>query len=124
VADLTFKRKDIHEQVKNSVVYFQRLPRLATAANMLFTSLSIADQLEQLRLPFLICHGADDRVCDPKMSQRMYDEASSADKTIKLYPGAWHALLVGEEEPTASRVRNDIIQWLEERTTVQANGKR
>ena len=83
VADLTFKRPEIYQQVKTSVVYYARMPRLATAANMLFSSLAIAKQLHELRLPFLICHGEDDKVTDPRMSKRMYDEAASTDKTLK-----------------------------------------
>ena len=83
VADLTFKRPEIYDQVKHSVVYYARMPRLATAANMLFSSLRIADQLHDLRLPFIILHGEDDKVTDPRMSKRMYDEAASTDKTLK-----------------------------------------
>ena len=84
VADLTFKRPEVWEQVKTSVVYYNRMPRLSTAANMLFSSLAVAEQLHDLRLPFLICHGEDDRVTDPRMSQRMHDEAASTDKTLKV----------------------------------------
>lgn len=37
--------------------------------------------------PFLVQHGKDDRVTDPQLSQALYDESKSNDKTIKLYDG-------------------------------------
>ena len=132
VADLTFKRPEIYAQVKTSVVYYARMPRLATAANMFFSSIAISKRLSDLRLPFLICHGDDDKVTDFRMSQRMVREASSTAKTLKLYKGAWHALLIGEEPETVAQVKRDIISWLGDRLqdireatpAVNGNGKR
>ena len=68
--------------------------------------------LPRVTIPFLVLHGAADQVTDPLVSKALYAEASSTDKTIKLYDGAWHALAGGEPEPLASQIRKDEVDWL------------
>ena len=126
VADFCFKSPDVWEKVRQGVIYYASMPRLATAKNMYFSSLAIGGRLHELRVPFLICHGEDDKVTDPRMSQRMVEEAASLDKTLKLYPKGWHSLLMGETEDISNAVKGDIITWLRERTNKEgtSNGKR
>jgi acylglycerol lipase len=75
------------------------------------------DRLErnfsQITLPVLILHGKADKVTKPGGSQFFYDNAGSADKTLKLYDDYVHDLLsdLGKEVPMA-----DIVRWLNERT--------
>lgn len=116
VANMAFKDKTYYEQAKHSVVYYSRMPRLSTAANMLFSSLAVAKRLPELHVPFLICHGEADKVTDPRMSRRMYEEAGSKDKTLKMYPNGFHSLLIGEDESIMKSVKTDIASWLNERT--------
>lgn len=56
---------------------------------------------------------------DPKMSQALYDESKSEDKTIRLYEGMWHSLICGESRENVRRVLNDSIQWVLERADDQ-----
>jgi alpha-beta hydrolase superfamily lysophospholipase len=65
-----------------------------------------------VKLPLLILHGTEDRAAKLHGSQTFYDAATSADKTLKVYEGAYHDLLndVGREE-----VLGDIIAWLVKR---------
>ncbi|KAL6011215.1 hypothetical protein ACLOJK_001660 [Asimina triloba] len=67
-------------------------------------------------LPFIVVHGGDDIVTDPSVSQQLYESASSADKTLKLYPGMWHALTSAEPPQSIDLVFSDIITWLDQRT--------
>jgi len=126
VAVMAFKDRSFFETAQRSVVYYSRMPRLSTAANMLFSSLDVAKRLHELRIPFIICHGEADKVTAPAMSRRMYEEAGSEDKTLRMYPNGWHSLLVGEEESIIKSVKADIIGWLNERSekhaTAAANG--
>lgn len=64
-----------------------------------------------IKLPLLILHGTADKASKPEGSQLFFDQASSADKTLKLYQGYVHDLLndVGRE-----RVLNDIIDWIDD----------
>ncbi|KAG6745714.1 hypothetical protein POTOM_050217 [Populus tomentosa] len=65
--------------------------------------------LKRLRVPFLVLHGAADTVTDPDASRKLYEEASSTDKTIKLLEGFLHDLLF---EPERDEIMKDIIDWL------------
>jgi hypothetical protein len=40
-----------------------------------------------------------------------------------LYPKAWHSLLIGEDEETQAKVKNDILTWLNKRTEQPAPTK-
>lgn len=55
--------------------------------------------------------GMDDAVTDPGISQLLHDSARSEDKTLKLYDGMWHALLI-EPEGGGERVLQDIVEWI------------
>lgn len=70
-------------------------PRLATAYNLGFVFPDwIEKQLPNLRTPFMIMHGLSDKVTDPAMSERLYNEAAAQDKTFKKYEGAFHCELM------------------------------
>jgi acylglycerol lipase len=57
-------------------------------------------------------HGKEDKVTDPKLSQALYDESKSKDKTIHLYEGMWHSLTGGEPLENVLLVFNDAIEWI------------
>ncbi|HEY0163967.1 MAG TPA: alpha/beta hydrolase [Sphingomicrobium sp.] len=65
-----------------------------------------------ITLPVLIMHGTADKATRPDGSQEFFDQAGSADKTLKLYDGYYHDLLndLGRE-----RVFDDIVEWIEAR---------
>ncbi|KVI12428.1 Alpha/beta hydrolase, N-terminal, partial [Cynara cardunculus var. scolymus] len=69
---------------------------------------------EEVRLIFAIGEFAD-TVTDPEVSRALYEQASSKDKTIKLYPGMWHGLTSGEPDQNIDIVFSDIISWLDKR---------
>jgi alpha-beta hydrolase superfamily lysophospholipase len=50
------------------------------------------DRAGDFRLPVLLMHGGADRLTDPKASQLFYERAASADKTFRLWPGAYHEI--------------------------------
>ena len=70
----------------------------------------------QVSTPLLILHGAADLVTDPSVSRALYEEARSTDKTIHLYPDAWHALTAGEPDEVVDEVMSDILTWLDKRS--------
>jgi acylglycerol lipase len=71
----------------------------------------------QVSLPFLIVHGGDDKVTDPSVSDLLYRSAASQDKKLNLYPGMWHALTSGETPENIHTVFQDIIAWLDQRSS-------
>ena len=66
----------------------------------------------RITLPVLILHGTADKATRPDGSQQFFDEAGSADKTLKLYDGYYHDLLndLGKEQ-----VFDEIVAWIDER---------
>ena len=66
-------------------------------------------EFSRITLPVLILHGTADKATRPDGSQQFYDEASSTDKTLKLYQGHYHDLLndLGREQ-----VMDDIAGWI------------
>jgi acylglycerol lipase len=68
-------------------------------------------------------HGLADRVTDPKLSQALYDEARSEDKSIRLYDGMWHSLTNGEPNENIEQVLDDSMNWILERIGTEDNKK-
>uniref|UniRef100_A0A2P2JW19 Uncharacterized protein MANES_01G219100 n=2 Tax=Rhizophora mucronata TaxID=61149 RepID=A0A2P2JW19_RHIMU len=116
IIDAAFKDPVKREEVRNNKLIYQDRPRLKTALEMLRTSMSLEDKLNQATLPFLVLHGEADTVTDPEISKALYEQASSKDKTIKLYPGMWHSLTAGEPDANVDIVFADIIAWLDKHT--------
>ncbi|TYG93699.1 hypothetical protein ES288_A11G131300v1 [Gossypium darwinii] len=115
VIDSAFKDPVKREAVRNNKLIYQDKPRLKTALEVLRTSMSIENGLNEVRLPFFVLHGEADTVTDPEVSKALYEKARSTDKTIKLYPGMWHGLTAGEPDENVEMVFADIIGWLDKR---------
>ncbi|KAL6564180.1 hypothetical protein OROMI_015630 [Orobanche minor] len=113
VIDSAFKDPIKREEIRRNKLIYQQKPRLKTALEMLRTSINLEDSLNEVTLPFFILHGEADTVTDPEVSRALYERAGSSDKTIKLYPGMWHALTAGEPDDNIDIVFSDIISWLD-----------
>nr|XP_010905619.2 uncharacterized protein LOC105032760 [Elaeis guineensis] len=86
--------------------------RVRTGHEILRITSYLQHNLRKVAVPFLVLHGTADTVTDPEASQRLYNEASSTDKSIKLYEGFLHDLLF---EPERDDIAKDIIDWLNSR---------
>ncbi|XP_074308129.1 uncharacterized protein LOC141643009 [Silene latifolia] len=84
--------------------------RVRTGWEILRISTYLRENMMRLRVPFIVLHGSEDTVTDPQGSKKLYEEASSKDKTIKLYEGLLHDILF---EPEREAVVRDIVEWLE-----------
>eukprot|EP00438_Fugacium_kawagutii_P009264 Skav235214 [mRNA] locus=scaffold3995:25992:31942:+ [translate_table: standard] len=51
------------------------------------------ERMSEMQTPFIIAHGAADKVTDPETSKRLYEESVAKDKDLKLYPDVHHAEL-------------------------------
>lgn len=110
--EFSFRLKWKRNIVTRSPTCFARNPRLATARELLDVTAHISRSLKSFDAPFLVQHGKEDRVTDPRLSQALYDESVSQDKTIKLYDGLWHAITSGEEDEDIDLVFSDAIKWV------------
>lgn len=80
-----------------------------TVAEMVIADERLKREFKTITLPVFIMHGTADKATRPAGSQLFYDDAGSADKTLKLYEGHFHDLLndVGKETVMA-----DITNWI------------
>lgn len=113
--ELSYKLKHLRDLVMSAPTAFGRYPRLTTARELLDATSRISKKLVGFDAPFLVQHGKEDKVTDPKLSQLMFEESSSPDKSIKLYDGMWHTITSGEPEENVNLVFNDAIAWIMER---------
>ncbi|XP_073064866.1 caffeoylshikimate esterase-like [Primulina eburnea] len=116
VIDSAFKDPIKREEIRGNKLIYQEKPRLKTALEMLRTSMNLESSLNEVTLPFFVLHGEADIVTDPDVSRVLYEQSSSKDKTIKLYPGMWHGLTSGEPDNNIEIVFLDIINWLDKRS--------
>lgn len=64
---------------------------------------------KQLSEPLLILHGSEDKLCFPESSKQIYADATSLDKTLKLYDGVAHEIFNSTKRVD---IVTDIINWL------------
>ncbi|KAI3802351.1 hypothetical protein L1987_30482 [Smallanthus sonchifolius] len=86
--------------------------RVRTGHEILRITSYLQQNTRKLKVPFFVLHGTADTVTDPDASLKLYEEASSEDKSIKLLPGYLHDLLF---EPEQEEITQDIIEWLNKR---------
>lgn len=70
----------------------------------------VQEQVAQIQLPLLLMHGEADVMTAPSGSVFVYENAGSADKTLKLYPGLYHEIF---NEPEREQVLADLGSWCE-----------
>ena len=117
VIGAAYRTQAKRDEIRRNPYCYKGRPRLKTAHELLRASLRVESEvLTQVTLPFLVVHGGGDRVTDPSVSQLLCREAPSTDKTLKLYPGMWHALTSGELPENIDKVFFDIIAWLDHRS--------
>jgi alpha-beta hydrolase superfamily lysophospholipase len=83
--------------------------RARLAAELLNTIDRLPSQIPEIKVPIIIMHGTEDRLCNPVGSQMLYDLVGSSDKTLKLYKGFYHEVF---NEPEHDKVMADVETWL------------
>ncbi len=93
---------------KDPLVFHGKTPA-RLAAEMLKAMQRASTELGKITLPFITVQGGQDKLVDPAGAQMLYDQASSKDKTIKIYDGLYHEVF---NEPERARVLSDVETWL------------
>lgn len=80
---------------------------------------ALLNRIEELKPKFeffnyavLIMHGGDDKITNPKGSKELFEKAKSADKTLKLWEGAFHEIF---NETNKAEVIKYMCDWIEKR---------
>jgi acylglycerol lipase len=98
------------EAMNNDPLIANEVQPTQTVAEMVRADERLKREFSRITIPVLILHGTQDKAAKPSGSQHFYDNASSSDKTLKLYEGHYHDLLndVGKETVLA-----DIQRWID-----------
>ncbi|ONK68173.1 uncharacterized protein A4U43_C05F8390, partial [Asparagus officinalis] len=117
IGDLAFREAHKRKLAEFNVISYCDQMRLKTAVELIKATQDIESELEKVSSPLLILHGAADKVTDPKVSKYLYEKASTEDKTLKLYEESYHSILEGEPDDRIESVIDDIICWLDSRSS-------
>jgi alpha-beta hydrolase superfamily lysophospholipase len=96
---------------------FQPPAPARTAAELLGAIHRIRERMAEMTAPLLVMHGEADKVTPPQGSKDLVDRAASKDKTLKIYPGAFHDLL---HEPEKEQVMADLVKWMSDHAPAAA----
>ncbi|KAM7267238.1 hypothetical protein ACFE04_009404 [Oxalis oulophora] len=96
--------------------------RVGTAREILRSCNEIKKRYGEVEVPFFIVHGELDKACDPECVKELYTRAASEDKTMKIYPGMWHQLVI-EPQENVDLVFGDIVEWIKTRALRAATAK-
>lgn len=69
-------------------------------------------RFKELDYPVLIMHGEGDTITNPAGSQALYNQAKSADKTLKLWPEAYHEIF---NEINRAEIISTTVRWITDR---------
>jgi len=114
--ELVFRSPEKVIEAKEHPLKYRGKPRVATALQLLQWTDYVEGAMKDISIPMLIMHGEADKITDPQSSRFLYQRAATKDKTLNMYPGAYHALLVGEPAADAAKIWNDVIRWVEQRS--------
>ncbi|XAR72390.1 Acylglycerol lipase, partial [Bertholletia excelsa] len=103
--------KALEAKYSDPLVYTGSI-RIRTGYEILRISTFLQQNLNKLKVPFLVLHGSADTITDPEASTKLYEHASSTDKSLRLLEGLLHDLLF---EPERDMIVEVIIDWLNRR---------
>lgn len=100
---------------QDPLVYRGRI-KARTGAEVLAAMRRLPAVLPLLSLPLLLLHGTEDQICPVADSTMVHDAVSSADRTLRRYPGLYHEVF---NEPEREAILTDLIAWLNDHLPAQ-----
>jgi len=67
-----------------------------------------------LETPVLLQLGGDDKIVDPRPSQRLFQKLASRDKTLHIYRGYYHEIFNETPERRHTAIK-DLVDWMAKR---------
>ena len=93
----------VADYVNDPLVFHGKTPA-RLAAELLRAIQHVNQNFNKITLPFIVLQGGSDALIDLEGAQNLYDQASSIDKTIKIYEGLHHEVF---NEPEREIVLKD-----------------
>ncbi|KAI9291895.1 alpha/beta-hydrolase [Neoconidiobolus thromboides FSU 785] len=110
--NLAAKDPKIDEDFCNDCRTYSRGMRIACGLGVLQGTLEVRKKLAEFSLPLLIQQGDHDRVVPVSSAKVFFDEVSSKDKQVIIYPNYEHEL---HYALGADKVFKDSIEWINNR---------
>ena len=101
--------EEVQKYLQDPLVYTEAIPA-RTGYELLQLMNYIQGNASEFNLPLLLIHGSDDGLTNPKGSELLFENAKSADKTLKIFPGGYHELI---NDLDRDEVMNLIVSWIE-----------
>lgn len=101
----------VQEQFATDPYTYKGKLRARMGNEMMRAAIDARARMAGLTLPLLIMHGAEDRLANPNGSKLLYEQARSADKTLRLWPGCRHEIF---NEPERTEVIGFMAGWLDQ----------
>lgn len=114
VYELITRDKENLKRIQEDPLRFHGYAKAGWALAMLDAMEEMQKSFKDTRWPFLLLHGESDKICALQGSQQLLQQAISKDKTLKVYPKAYHSLLL-EPEGVAEETLKDVVNWIVER---------
>jgi acylglycerol lipase len=101
----------VQAYVTDPLVYTGRICA-RTGIELLKAQQRILAEASRVKLPVLMVHGSDDRLCPLDGARPFYEAIASTDKTLQVYDGLYHEVY---NEPEQAQVLKNVLDWLEAR---------
>lgn len=101
--------EEVEKYVKDPLVYHGKI-QARTGHEMIQATKEVQKRMGEIEIPFLALHGTEDHLVKYDASQLLYDQASSEDKSLILYEGAFHEV---HNDLDRERFLKDMIEWLD-----------
>jgi len=102
----------VAQEIATDKLHYMGGVRARTGSEVMKATASLQEKLESLNFPMLILHGGEDSLTKHEASELLFSKSKSQDKTLKIYPGAYHELM---NETNKEEVYNDIYSWITDR---------
>jgi alpha-beta hydrolase superfamily lysophospholipase len=102
---------EVRKYETDPLVHHGKVP-LGTIAAMTSDGQDTLNRAHQLHIPLLVMQGSADKVISPTGSQKLFERAGSADKTLKMYPDLYHEIF---NEVSKQQIIAEMIAWLDQR---------
>jgi alpha-beta hydrolase superfamily lysophospholipase len=104
-------QEEVDMYVADPKVYHGKI--LARTGNgMMNTIKEVESKLDTITQPFIAMHGTQDSLVHHSASELLFEKASSEDKQLKLYDGAYHELF---NDTCKEEFFADLFEWLNAR---------
>lgn len=110
-----FSDPEIMEEALSSPLTYQGNLRIGTGFALKESFEVLAQNLHEIKVPYLVLHGERDAVVHIDGSYDLHQKSTSKDASMKVYPDCDHALFC-EPMDRRSAILADMCAWLHERS--------